>query len=84
MQTAVEQKLRDLLSESIDHNQPAVEVVTHLLLASCLNGTQNEFAQWCCRYTGVQVRTQAGDGADTDNADAAVWPDGGETKEWLC
>lgn len=51
MNAVIEQKLRDLWQESLNHNAPAVHVVSHLLLAHCLQGSQNDFAKWCCQHT---------------------------------
>ena len=50
MNAVIEEKLKDLWQESLKQNQPAVHVVTHLLLAHCLQGTQGDFANWCCQH----------------------------------
>lgn len=51
MNAIIETKLRDLWQESLNQNVPAVHVVTHLLLAHCLQGTHGDFAKWCCKHS---------------------------------
>ena len=58
MNTAIEQKLRELWQESLNQNAPAVHVVMHLLLATYLEGKAGDFAKWCCQYsTGLKMTT---------------------------
>jgi len=51
MNKVIVEKLKDLWQESLAQNVPAVHVVTHLLLAHYLQGTQGDFAKWCCQHT---------------------------------
>jgi len=58
MNAVIEEKLRDLWQESLNQNVPAVHVVTHLLLAHCLQGTHGDFAKWCCQHSvGFRMNT---------------------------
>jgi hypothetical protein len=51
MNTKIETKLKELLELSLTEGAPAAQAVIHLLYANYLNGTQNDFAKWCCQYT---------------------------------
>jgi hypothetical protein len=46
-----ERKLTDLMNEAKKNRMPAVHVVLHMLLGSHTNGTQNDFAKWCCQFS---------------------------------
>jgi hypothetical protein len=96
MNAVIEQKLRDLWQESLNQNVPAVHVVTHLLLAHYLQGTQGDFAKWCCQYSvGFKMEASVEGGREalpgefphlTNNQDFSALeptnPAGG--KDWIC
>jgi hypothetical protein len=46
-----ERKLVDLMNEAKERRMPAVQVVLHMLLGCHTNGTQADFAKWCCRFS---------------------------------
>ncbi len=62
MNAVIEQKLKELLELSLEKGAPAAHAVTHLLYANYLNGTQNDFAKWCCQYTIGLSMTSSIDG----------------------
>lgn len=83
MNAVIEQKLRDLWQESLNHHSPAVHVVAHLLLANCLNGTQGDFAKWCCQYTmGFKMDTSVDGGKQVVPGEFPT-DESGNT-EWIC
>lgn len=51
MNKEFERKLIDLMIEAKESRMPAVHVVLHMLLGCHTNGTQSEFAKWCCRFS---------------------------------
>lgn len=55
MNTALEQKLRELIDETAQHAAPAAHAVLHLLLGCYYNGTQNKFAEHCCKFSPLEV-----------------------------
>ena len=49
--------LRQLLVETfLDHDVHTYAVI-HLLLASYSKGTQKDFAEWCCKYSGLRMES---------------------------
>ncbi len=54
MNEEFEHKLTDLMYEAKEHRLPAVQVVLHMLIGSHANGTQGEFAKWCCQFSPFQ------------------------------
>lgn len=46
-----EQKLMDLMNEAKERRMPAVHVVLHMLMGCHTNGTQADFAKWCCKFS---------------------------------
>jgi hypothetical protein len=55
MNPEFENKLIDLMNEARERRMPAVHVVLHMLLGSHTNGTQAEFAKWCCQFSPFQM-----------------------------
>ena len=96
MNAVIEQKLRDLWQESINQNAPAVHVVTHLLLANYLQGTQGDFAKWCCQHSlGFKMEANVEGGQEVlpgefptsaNNKDFAAEPPAkpSDGKDWIC
>ncbi len=46
-----ERKLIALMNEAKERRMPAVQVVLHMLIGCHANGTQSDFAKWCCRFS---------------------------------
>jgi len=53
-----ESKLIELMNEAQDRRMPAVHVVLHMLIGCHTNGTQAEFAKWCCKFSPFQTNIQ--------------------------
>lgn len=82
MNSVIEQKLKELWQESLDQNALAVHVVAHLLLANYQNGSQGDFAKWCCQFTpGFKMTTSLDGGVQQFSGD---FPDQKETNDWIC
>ena len=86
MNAVIEQKLRELWQESLNQNTPAVHVVMHLLLANYLNGTQSDFAKWCCQYTtGLKMETSIDGGRQVLPGEIPIdFPNISGGSEWVC
>jgi hypothetical protein len=82
MNTAIEQKLRELWQESLTQNALAVHVVTHLLLANYQNGTHGDFAKWCCQFsTALKLSTSVEGGKQVLPGE---FPNDSGGTEWIC
>jgi len=46
-----ERKLIALMNEAKERRMPAAQVVLHMLIGCHLNGTQADFAKWCCKFS---------------------------------
>lgn len=51
MNEEFERKLIDLMYEAKEQRMPAVQVVLHMLIGCHMNGTQGDFAKWCCQFS---------------------------------
>ncbi|HKQ80438.1 MAG TPA: hypothetical protein VJ810_42480 [Blastocatellia bacterium] len=58
MSPEFENKLLELMNEAQDQRLPAVHVVLHMLIGCHTNGTQAEFAKWCCQFNPFQTKIQ--------------------------
>jgi hypothetical protein len=82
MNAVIEQKLRDLMEESLRQCAPAAHVVAHLLLACYLEGKQNDFAKWACQYSpGVSMKVGVEGVRSILPGELPIETD---EKEWLC
>jgi len=45
------EKLIALMNEAKERRMPAAHVVLHMLIGCHLNGTQSDFADWCCQFS---------------------------------
>jgi hypothetical protein len=82
MNAVIEEKLKDLMEESRRQNAPAVHVVTHMLLACCANGMQNDFAKWVCQYSsGISVGVGVSGGQPMLPGEITFDTD---EKQWVC
>lgn len=80
MNAVIEQKLKELLEESLEQSAPAAHAVVHLLYACYLNGNQNEFAKWCCQFS-PGLKMQAG----IDSSQHLMAGEfTSEPKDWIC
>ncbi|MFN7926383.1 MAG: hypothetical protein U0Y68_00270 [Blastocatellia bacterium] len=77
MNVVLEQKLKDLWQSSLDQNAPAIHVVAHLLLAHYQQGSQGEFAKWCCQFSpGINMNASLNDNPPPG--------DFSDEPEWIC
>jgi hypothetical protein len=56
MNEEFEGKLIALMNEAKARHMPAAQVVLHLLIGCHSNGTQSDFAKWCCQFSPVQSK----------------------------
>lgn len=84
MNQIIEQKLCDLMQESLKQNAQAVHVVTHLLLAHYLQGTTGDFAKWCCQHSvGFKMSTAIEGGREVLPGEAPGEGDTFQTSEYI-
>ncbi len=82
MNVVIEQKLKELLEESLEQSAPAAHAVVHMLYACYLNGSQNDFAKWCCQYsTGLKMSSNIDGGQQVMPGEFSPEPG---TEEWIC
>ncbi len=82
MNVLIEQKLKELLAESLNQSAPATHAVIHLLYASYLNGTQNDFAKWCCQFTpGLKMQVGVDGGQQLLPGELINDP---VSNDWIC
>ena len=82
MNVKIEQKLKELLEISLEQSAPAAHAVIHLLYANYLNGSQNDFAKWCCQHTiGLSMNSNINGGEQIPPKELSHEP---VTNEWVC
>ena len=82
MNVKIEQKLKELLEISLEQSAPAAHAVIHLLYANYLNGSQNDFAKWCCQHTiGLSMNASIDGGEPILPKELSHEP---VTNEWVC
>lgn len=82
MNVKIEQKLKELLELSLEQSAPAAHAVIHLLYANYLNGSQNDFAKWCCQHTiGLSMNASIDGGEQIPPKELSHEP---VTNEWVC
>lgn len=81
MNSVLEQKLRELMDEARRQGSPAIQVITHMMLACCANGTQNDLAKWVCQYSpGLKVETEVAGGREALPGEFSSEPE----TPWIC
>ena len=78
MNQKVKTKLEELRTLAQEESEPAVFVITHLLLARCLAGTQGDFAKNVCRVgsaISLSLSTEIEGGALPGEVPAVTLPD---------
>jgi hypothetical protein len=86
MNTALEQKLKDLWQESLKQNALEVHVVIHLLLANYHEKTHGDFARWCCQFSnGLKMDTTIDGSKQVLPGELpSDFPNNSGNTEWIC